>query len=241
MPNPEDTKQNIAVHSTQAVQPESKPVIMPSSKVGTWKSDRAAALAHLRQYPLDLTLDFLAENSLPVYIKNTISNGSVILITLIDPSGRRSSHRVEKTWIPQVLSERYSYETLLRSDDLKDHIFKRSIILIHPEDAVKELQSERAQAVLRKFQSRFAGNAPQAVLTPELSTKEVTERMKSLAHRIITGDLKDDDAITEILNNFVMFGQADFYYLYENFASKPEFRGMIDEVRKEAVRQGKHE
>lgn len=217
----------------------SKPVVLPSTKVSDWLRDRRAALDHIRVNKHDLTMEFLKENGLPVFVKNTVRTGQVLLVSIIDASGRRTSHRIEKTWIPQNLSDRYSYETLMRCDDLKDMIFRRAVVLVHPEDAIKELESPRAREVLKKFHSRFAGEVPNEDSVPEKSG-EVTEKMKMLVHRINTGDLKGDDAVNEVINNFITFTASDFYYMYERFSSRPEFEYIVSEVRTEAVRQGLH-
>jgi hypothetical protein len=233
-----DTENNETVTDQRSNQ-ASKPVVLGSTKIENWMSDRRAALDHIRNNPHDLTLEFLRDNGLPVYVKNTIKSGQVILVTMLDAGGRRTSHRIEKTWIPQNLSERYAYDTIMRSDELKDLIFRRAVLLIHPEEAINALKSPRAQEVLKKFHSRFAGSAP---IDNESTTAEgeVSERMKNIVNNINTGKLLPDDAVTEVMNCFIMLNEADFHYLYERFAGKREFSAMVDEIRKQAKAEGKH-
>lgn len=231
------TTQNEQNGSTTAT--VSQPVVVPT-KVGSWLDNRRAALDHLRDNPLDLTIDFLKDNGLPVFVKNKSRAGQVLLLQMIDASGRRTSHRVEKTWIPQNLSDRYSYDTLMRCDDLKNMIFRQVIEILHPEDAVKQLNSPRAQEALKKFSSRFAGQNPSETEDNRKAVEGVTERMKNIVQRITVGDLTKEAGTNEVVDNFMMFSEVDFHYLYEKFAGKLEFKELVETVREEAIAQGLH-
>ncbi len=222
-----------------AAAPTSKPVVVPT-KVDNWLTDRRSALDHLKNNKHDLTLDFLYENGLPVYVKNMIKTGSVLLCTM-EANGRRSSLRIEKTWIPQRIDSRYSGETLMRSDDLKDLLFRKVITLVHPEEAEKELALPSAQRALLKFKSRFASDIATDRVTEETEDDgSTTEKMKVLVNSIKTGKLSKEEGVVEVLDNFISFGEADFHYLYEQFAGKPEFKEFVEEIRTEAIRQEKH-
>lgn len=235
-----DRKMTTPTPETSTAPTTSKPVVVPT-KVDNWLTDRRAALEHLKSNKHDLTLDFLYQNQLPVYVKNMIKTGSVLLCTMIEANGRRSSLRIEKTWIPQRIDSRYSGETLMRSDDLKDLIFRKVITLIHPEDAEKELALPSAQRALLKFKSRFASDiATDRVTEENEENTTTTEKMKVLVNSIKTGKLSQEEGVVEVLDNFISFGEADFHYLYEQFAGKPEFKELVEEIRAEAIRQEKH-
>lgn len=238
---------------------ESYPVAIPApSKLDNWINNRSQALEYLQQNPGMLSVEFLLENNLPVYVRNNTGNGSVLLFNMLDASGRRIPCRIEKTPLPFKLSDQFDTATLLQSPEFRNNIYKSLLVLVNPEQAEAEMKSPIAQAYLAKNASRVSASAnnlsvPRSV-DPSAGSAAVavSERMKSLVLEIQKGALKGDDAVLNIFGSFKVFNSSDFSYFYSQLGvvsvsddpvaqqRNADFNYIVEAIRTEAIRQGIH-
>lgn len=239
---------------------ESYPVQIPQpSRLDNWLSNRSQALDYLRDNPHMLSVEFLLENNLPVYVRNNTGNGSVLLFNMLDASGRRIPCRIEKTPLPFKLSDQFDGQSLLSSPEFRSNLHKSLLTLVNPEQAEAELNSPIATAYRARQASRVAATSSNLVTprsidpTAGSGAAAVSERMKSLVLEIQKGALKGDNAVLEIFGSFKVFNATDFQYFYSqcgigSVSDDPaeqvkaqEMSYIVDAIRAEAKRQGIHQ
>lgn len=119
---------------------------------------RADAAAALDRQPGLLTLEFLEQNDLPVFIRNNANVNALITFDIVSlKGGRAASVEVPNSDIPLELTASYGYEQLSMSPGFIKSLRNRTIKLISPNEAAKILENPDVQRRLRKLEtSKFS-------------------------------------------------------------------------------------
>jgi len=96
-------------------------------------------------YPDPLTLDFLLEHKLPVYVMNKSNPRGDVTVTYFTQGQQAQLLVIPKTWIPVCVTEQVSHATLETMDDFRRNLAKAMIQLIPAPQAEKILSSSDAQ------------------------------------------------------------------------------------------------
>jgi hypothetical protein len=173
-----------------------------------------------KDYPDHLDLDWLIENKLPVYVRNTTRPRGQIAINFVQVNGRSKVIKIPRTSLPIHLSRQVSGETIAVSDDLRQCIMKGVIELIRPDLAYAELldpeNAHEIQALqLSDFSSKNAFMSPRVsdmqksidgkvdANSPSLEplgveTNVLNPRVMSMVEKLINGDMSIKAAMSEL-------------------------------------------
>lgn len=137
---------------------------------------------------MNLDLDQLLDENKPIYVINTSNPKGTLMCTFTDASGKNAKVlKIPKTWIPINVTAQAPKAILRDSLDFREHLYKRMITLISPEDALKILATEDAQEEVRILSnSDFAHNSSFASQRAKdlIAASDNSEQMK------IKGQLK---------------------------------------------------
>lgn len=169
-------------------------------------------------HPNQLTLDNLVESGLDIFVRNNLDRGGRIAIDFTI-NGRKQVINIPNTWIAIRLNDWATHRDIGSSGSLRDHLRKRSIVLVHPDTAEKEYATPRGQRELQKFQSDMA-KAADVKAAPILAPRpdhEVSDRMKALVidYQAQTSDAGKVAQLDKIYSNTRTFNLADIAYFQE--------------------------
>jgi hypothetical protein len=111
--------------------------------------------------PRRLTVEWLIQNDLPVWVKNQTRPKGQVVLTVIHPgSGRASSIKIPRTHLPICLTDHAPPESLRQSQDLLALHRKGILDLVWPEDAEGELEREGVTHEMQRLQiSQFSAHS----------------------------------------------------------------------------------
>jgi len=186
--------------------------------------------------PLDL--DWLIENKLPVFVRNTTRPRGQVAVNFQHPTGKVKVEKIPRTHLPINLSRKLSPDTILLSDDFRAMISKGVIELVRPDIAWDELQnpenaheierlqlsdfsaksafvSPRVKAMEKTDANRVDPNAPS--LEPlGVETSVLTPRVLSLVERLQNGDMPIKTALSELKTMEPELKDTDCSYIITN-------------------------
>lgn len=189
-------------------------------------------------YPPTLTLEWLVDNKLPVFVRNTTRPRGQIAVNFPGPHGRVKVIKIPRTHLPIHLNAQMSYETIITSDDLRQCIFKGVIDLVRPDLAWTELQdpdnqvetdrmqlsqfsakqafvSKRVQDMEKTVDNRVDPSAPQ-LQTLGVETQVINPRIMRFVERMRAGDLPIKEAIGELKTMASELQATDCSYIIAN-------------------------
>lgn len=197
------------------------PVIVEHRQANSFsllQAAKADALDFFSRFPDQMTLDSLCEATLPVYIQNHLAKAGRCAIDF-EISGKRTTVTVPNSWLPVCLNDRMNPADIRSSGSLRDHLTKGSVILLHPSEALKLLNSPRGQRELEKRRSKHV-KATNTMATPvreDVSEAEqkVSGRMQMLVIELENAKLdagKRQDVLDKIYDQVRVFSRADIEY-----------------------------
>lgn len=95
-----------------------------------------------------LTLDSLLDDNSPIYVRNVHEPRGIIVITLLNRSGKADREIIPNTKLPINLNDHTTPDTLRNSPDLRRLLSRHILNLVDPKTAELELRSEEAQEEL---------------------------------------------------------------------------------------------
>jgi hypothetical protein len=141
---------------------------------------RAEAAATLDRNPGLLSLDYLEQHDLPVFVRNNANINALITFDILNPkTGRASPVEVPNTDIPLELTAGYTYEMLQGSPGFTKSLRNKTIRLVSPNEAAAILERPDVQRRMKKLEtSKFSkdaeGQAPKSFrVTPLIDANPV--------------------------------------------------------------------
>lgn len=107
---------------------------------------------YVRDYPRMITLEWLVDQQLPVFVRNITRPRGQVAVNFPSAHGRVKVVKIPRTHLPVGLSQRLSYETILGSDDFRDCVSKGVLEVLRPDEAWVELQDPDNQATVSQLQ-----------------------------------------------------------------------------------------
>ena len=144
-----------------------------------------------------ITLDYLINNNLPIYIRhNALRANLLLLLEIKDKHGKPQTVRLPPTEMPICLTDRFSYSTLRDSDDLRNMLVKEVIALLDP-DMAKQYIAENFEDVQAIGVSAYSDSAaPNSAREGLENLKEESDYGTIMASTDLGNDLSSEDAIT---------------------------------------------
>ncbi len=189
-------------------------------------------------YPERLTLEWLNDHKLPVFVRNTTRPRGQLTINMPTEGGRMKAARIKRLHLPQELSAQFSMDTILKSDDLRQCIVKGVVELVRPNVAVNELKAEGAAEELESTQlSQYSSKhtfvsdrvkemedtqgrrpSPGAPSINELGveTHVLQPRVLSLIQKLENGDVSIKAAVSELKIMAEELQETDCAYIIAN-------------------------
>jgi hypothetical protein len=211
----------------------------PAQRVATEMAMNAEFERYLDEHPEELSLKYLVDHNLPVFVKNnTRVERGVILVEVIDASGRKSVLRVDNTNIPIELSARMDNASLGKSFHLRKLLDDKMLVLVLPSVAQQELKTPEAQRKLARLSvSRFSKDSD-AKIAPSYTKAAVTvdndrivpgmqeqpstpmktsNSLKAIVIQYQAGTIDGERFIDDISDNARTYTQADWEFLRTSF------------------------
>jgi hypothetical protein len=112
--------------------------------------------------PRKLELDVLLDNNEDIYVRNNALKAQLLLVIAIkDKTGRNQTLKLPPTVLPMHVSGQFSRDSIRECSDLRRLIFNRTIILVDPSQARKELATTEAKEEMKALRmSVYADDAP---------------------------------------------------------------------------------
>lgn len=189
-------------------------------------------------WPTHLTLDWLLQNSMPVFVRNTTRPRGQVSVNFTTPVGHLKTVKVPRTHLPIELSAQLSPDTLAMSDDFRAFLVKGALELVRPDEAIKVLQHpDNAYEIQRLNLSQFS--AKQAFVSDKVKEMEgtvgrrvdaddptlqalgtptalITPRIQGMVERLRSGDLNVKAAMSELRTMEGELKDMDLSYLISN-------------------------
>lgn len=211
---------------TQSFQAFSEPTAFAKSMASSNE-----ARAFFKNHPQSMTLDALLQAGLPIYIKNNVSRPGRIALEFT-VNGRRSSLNVPNTWIAIRLNDHMSAQDISTSGQLRDMLRKKVLILVHPDKAEAEYETERGQRELANVRSSLAKAEGSDYAVKSVKASDVSDRMKALVIEYL--DAKDSNERTivgdTIFNSARVFSETDVSYFASKASGTPEGQKLAQEL-----------
>jgi len=133
------------------------PANLPNS-ISAAIEKRAEAAKVLDANPGLLSLEFLAQHDLPVFIRNNANINALITFDVVSlKGGRAGSVEVPNTDIPTELTASYNYEQLMTSPGFLRSLRNKTIRLVAPNEAAAIMDRPDVQRRLAKLEtSKFS-------------------------------------------------------------------------------------
>jgi hypothetical protein len=190
-----------------------------------------------KQYPPTLTLEWLRDQKLPIYVRNTTRPRGQVAINFPQQNGRVKVLKIPRIHLPVCLSDQMSYETILQSDDLRTCVVRGVLDLVRPDEAYTELSTEGGAAemqqhTLSEFSAKQAfvskrvrelekvveadpRNSP-TVQALGVETNVITPRILALVEKLTHGDVSIKAALTELKTMEDELKETDCSYVISN-------------------------
>ena len=190
-----------------------------------------------RDYPQHLTLEWLAENKLPIYVRNTTRPRGQIAINFPNKQGHVKVRKIPRVHLPVNLSAQMAYDSILGSDDLRTCLLRGVVDLVKPDVAYTELESEGGAVEMQQYTlSEFS--AKQAFVSKRVrdmekavdqdphnnptiqalgvDTNVITPRVLALVEKLTHGDVSIKAALTELKTIEEELKETDCSYIISN-------------------------
>lgn len=189
------------------------------------------ARSFFKNHPQSMTLDALLQAGLPIYVKNNVSRPGRIALEF-NVTGRRVSLNIPNTWIAIRLNDHMSAQDISTSGQLRDMLRKRILILVHPDKAEAEYETERGQRELANVRSSLAKAEGSDYAVKTVLASEVSDRMKALVIEYL--DAKDENERTivgdTIFNSARVFSETDVNYFASKASGTPAGQKLATEL-----------
>jgi len=200
-----------------------------------------------REYPNHLDIEWLAQNNLPIYVRNTTRPRGQIAINFPHASGKVRVIKIPRTHLPIKLSGQLSPETIQTSDDLRQTISKGVLELVRPDLAWDEMQHpDNAYEIERLQLSDFSSKnafvskrvqdmqnvADKTTLTPEalgVETNIINPRVLGLVEKLSNGDVPIKAALSELKTMESELKDTDCSYIISN-GPEGQIRGYVQKL-----------
>lgn len=125
--------------------------LTPREQINQELQKRDAYLDYLDEHPDRLTLNFLAQHDLPVFVRNIMRIRAVNILEAKSPDGRKITLMVHDTSLPQELTNRASASIIAASFHVIKALNDETIELVNPRQAMEELSTPSAKRRLSKI------------------------------------------------------------------------------------------
>lgn len=188
------------------------------------------ALEFFKLYPQELTLDNVIDAGIDVFVRNNLSGDRPGRLSVdFTVNGRKVVIPVYNISIAIRLNDYMAASDIRSSGSLRDMLYKKALVLVHPDTAKAEWATPRGTRELERFVSSLAktANSPEtaARVPVKVQTAEPTQegsvgdRMKSFVvelQAVTSANNVDQDKKQEILDkifaNNRSFSNADVEY-----------------------------
>ncbi len=151
-----------------------------------------------------LTVDHLNPNN-PIYVYNNSKGDHTISVRTGD--GGVIPITVPKTFIPVQITEQVAPDVLIRSEDFRKACYRRVLILVSEEEALKKLETKEAVQEIERIrkEANFSGidylkNPDDDASILEAAKNTNVEVAVTIKDILIRADLNDDDKISLLTN-----------------------------------------
>jgi hypothetical protein len=155
---------------------------------------KAAAQARPRR----LTVDWLIDNNLPVFVTNNTDPRGQILINFVDNGGHSKNVKIPATFIPICLNDYLPPAMIKESYDLRQYLRpdQQKLVLMDPDAAEKALSSPNAQKEIQRLKNS-ARNARTALIAERRQRAARQQEAARVAERPLPGDEDMESSIPE--------------------------------------------
>ncbi len=190
------------------------------------------------KWPAHLTLEFLANEKMPVFVRNTTRPRGQLAINFPGPHGRVHVEKIPRTHLPIELSGKMSLETIMQSDDFRQCMAKGVVELVRPDlafdeatdpdniDTINDLQlsqfsaknafvSKNAQDMSKTVEGKVDPDAPQ-LQQLGVDTNVVNPRVMRFITQIQNGDISIKAAMSELKTMEPELSENDCSYIVSN-------------------------
>lgn len=187
-------------------------------------------------YPQHLTLEWLKEKNLPIYVRNITRPRGQLTLNMPVEGGKIKGAKIHRTHLPIELSAKFSKESIIRCDDLRKCIVSEVVELVRPDHAIKELKEEGAFEEIKNLEiSEFS--ARQGFTSPRVKEMETVQnrpaggtsinelgvethviqpRVLSLVQKLTNGDISIKAAVSELKTMADELKETDCSYILSN-------------------------
>jgi hypothetical protein len=188
--------------------------------------------------PKRLTLEWLKQNNLPLYVRNLTRPRGHLGVNFVQPNGHIKMIKITRSHLPLCLTEQLGWDTILASDDLRICIAKGVLDIVPPDVAEAELSSQEAvDETARTQYSQFsakhqfigkrvqdlqetvdqAAEAKTQSLEPlGIETNVIQPRILSLVEKWKNGDVSIKAALSELKIMEEELRETDCSYIIAN-------------------------
>jgi hypothetical protein len=228
--------------------------LTPAEQVQAELNKRELYLDYIDQNPHALTLQFLAEHNLPVFVRNIMRIPAVNILEVKTADGRKITLTVQDTTIPQELTNQAPASAIATAFHVIKALNDETIELVNPRQALEELKSPSAQRRLKKLGVSNLSKNSDAVLpdnfvpqrenlvhdgnqqksyqnelaNPPKRGAQVNDRMLVLIANYEDKKIDQDTLIDSILDASRSFVQSDWLHLKASVRD-PEIQGLCDQ------------
>jgi hypothetical protein len=218
-----------------------------AEKVHDALAERSEYEKHLQNHPEDLSLKYLADHQLPIFVRINTKVAAVVIVEAKDKSGKSVSKQIPNTDIPIELTSWLGHEELGSSFHLRKLLDDRILKLVEPSAAIAELRSPIAQRKMDKMKiSRFSNDSDEKIpadlsikplnenanITPGAPSQPITNvdtispRLKGLVVRYQEKSMTSEDFIDEVTSNSRTFSHMDWTFLRNLFPDNSELQAI---------------
>lgn len=207
---------------------------------------REELMQYLHANPRALTLDFLIEHNLPIYVKNNTRIGAEIVIDVKDPNTSKTTPiKILNTDIPLELTQSVAPKALDQMH-FKRMLHQQTIVLVDPISAQEQLSTPAAQRKLVKLNmSRYAQGSTETIsdsftqkplnqdtnVVPGAPIQahqggEVSDRLRALVVAYQEKTLSPEDFADSVSDNARTFTPRDWGWLVGEVPENTEIQLM---------------
>jgi hypothetical protein len=199
---------------------------------------------HLNSNPKELTLKYLVDHGLQVFVKSNTRVAAVILCEVQDQSGRKITINIDNTNIPIELTAKVDHASLGKSFHLRKLLDDRMIVLMNPAQARIELQDPIAQRKLARLStSKFSKDSDERIpdsynkkpvadtlnIVPGMpnqvvSTNQVSNSLKGLVVSMQEKTIDADTFFDKVTDNARTYSLADWQFLQSTFPNNEDIQ-----------------
>ena len=158
-----------------------------------------------------LDLDDLLDRKQPVYIKNNALKAQLLLVVALrDKNGRNQTLKVPPVDLPINVTAQFSADAIRESSDIRRLLFNRTLVLVDPEEAVKQLNTPDARDQMKALSlSVYADTAPSNAVRDNLERLNKKSQGEALtAKDVLNNNAEEDDKVSLKIKGIIVSFQS---------------------------------